>query len=69
MYVPIHFNAKPYRALWDKMKQNTGKSSNVDIAKLQNINGGRLWYRLYHNSTNLFSKLSENTFHKEISKF
>ena len=33
------------------------------------IKGRFLRFRRYHNSINLFSKLSESTFYKEISKF
>ena len=34
-----------------------------------NFKGRFLEFRMYHNFANLFSKLSENTFYKEISKF
>ena len=33
------------------------------------IKGRFLKFRMYHNIANLFSKLSESTFYKEISKF
>ena len=33
------------------------------------LKGRVLEFRMYHNFANLFSKLSESTFYKEISKF
>ena len=36
---------------------------------LQRFKGRFLKFRIYHKFANLFSKLSETTFYKEISKF
>ena len=39
------------------------------MADLQYFKGSFLEFQRYHNFANLFSKLSESTFYKEISKF
>ena len=36
---------------------------------VDHVKGRFLKFRSYHNFANLFSKLSESTFYKEISKF
>ena len=41
----------------------------MEVTKIFPFKGRFLEFRRYHNFANLFSKLSENTFYKEISKF
>ena len=46
-----------------------GYSTVPHIFLINNIKGRFLRFRMYHNLADLFSKLSESTFNKEISKF
>ena len=45
------------------------KDIKITVPEFLTLKGRFLEFRKYHNVANLFSKLSESTFYKEISKF